>query len=75
VPALLFAPCFAYLALILHSTVVHSYTGSWETARVLIEELDLFIGLNGCSLRTAENLEVAAKIPLDRILIETGMWD
>jgi TatD DNase family protein len=36
-----------------------------------IIELDLYISLNGDSLRTKENLEVVREIPIDRLLVET----
>lgn len=50
--------------------VVHSFTGSETEMRELVAA-GLFIGFNGCSLRTRENLEVVKATPLDRILLET----
>jgi TatD DNase family protein len=51
--------------------VVHSFDDSLELAMRFIEELDLTIGINGCSLRTDDSLQVVRDLPLDRILLET----
>ncbi|KCV71274.1 hypothetical protein H696_02221 [Fonticula alba] len=54
--------------------VVHSFTGSWEEAKQLIE-LGLFLGVNGCSLKTEDNLQTVRRIPLELLLLETdGPW-
>ena len=50
--------------------VVHSFTGTMDEMRLYVDQ-DLYIGINGCSLKTKENLEVACAIPLDRIMLET----
>jgi TatD DNase family protein len=54
--------------------VVHSFTGTeaemWE-----LVEMGFDIGINGCSLKSAENVELVRKVPLERLQLETdGPW-
>lgn len=54
--------------------VVHSFTGTMEEMNELMD-LGLYIGINGCSFKTAENCEVVKAVRLDRLMIETdGPW-
>ncbi len=49
---------------------MHSFTGSVAELHGLLE-LDLFVGLNGCSLKTEANLEAVRALPLERLMLET----
>jgi TatD DNase family protein len=54
--------------------LVHSFTGTIEEMQALVE-MGFDIGVNGCSLKTDENLAVVKEIPLERLQIETdGPW-
>ncbi|KAK6200200.1 putative exonuclease and endonuclease [Scheffersomyces amazonensis] len=50
--------------------VIHSFTGTIEELEKL-KKLGFYFGVNGCSLKTDDNLVVAAKIPIEKLMIET----
>jgi TatD DNase family protein len=54
-----------------HAGVVHSFTGTAKERDQLLEFPNIYIGINGCSLKTMENLEVMSGVPVERMMIET----
>jgi TatD DNase family protein len=50
--------------------VFHSFTGN-RTELQAILDIDGYIGINGCSLKSKEQLELIPEVPLDRLLLET----
>ena len=51
---------------------VHSFTGSKEEMLALVE-MGMYIGVNGCSLKTEENIEVVKAIPLEKMMLESKL--
>ena len=51
--------------------VVHSFDDTIELALLFMDQLQFYIGINGCSLRTEQNIQTVQQIPLTRILLET----
>lgn len=50
--------------------VIHSFDGNLDEMNETIE-FGLYIGINGCSLRSEMSIEVARNVPVDRLLLET----
>jgi TatD DNase family protein len=50
--------------------VVHSFDGTLQEAQEFMS-MGLYIGINGCSLKTAENLDIVSQLPLSKIMIES----
>lgn len=52
--------------------VTHSFTGSAEELqKILAMSPRSFIGMNGCSLKSEENIKCAEAVPVERLLLET----
>ncbi|KAG1665063.1 hypothetical protein FOA52_012482 [Chlamydomonas sp. UWO 241] len=51
--------------------VVHSFDGNADELVQVLALGQLSIGINGCSLKTVENLDVMAQVPVGRLMLET----
>ena len=50
--------------------VIHCFTNTEEELKEYLE-LGLYIGVTALSFKTEENIRIAKKIPLDRLMLET----
>ena len=50
--------------------VVHSFTDGPDAMQKILD-LDLYVGINGCSLKTEEGIETVRRLPLERMLLES----
>ena len=50
--------------------VVHSFTGTANDVTAIVDS-GLYLGVNGCAMKTAEGLEAVARVPLERLMLET----
>lgn len=54
--------------------LVHSFTGTRAEMQSLVD-MGFDIGINGCSMKTEENVSVVRQVPLEQLQIETdGPW-
>lgn len=54
----------------LRGGVVHSFTGTPEEVKIILD-MDFYIGINGCSLKSKENIEAMKLIPSNKLMLET----
>lgn len=50
--------------------VVHSFTGTVDELEKILS-LGLSVSINGCSMKTEEQVEMITQIPLDKLMLET----
>ncbi|CDO62213.1 TatD-like deoxyribonuclease, putative [Plasmodium reichenowi] len=52
--------------------VIHSFTDKEDIVHTIVQNYkNLYIGVNGCSLKSLENINAVKKIPLNLLLLET----